>query len=281
MEKVVIKDSNYRMRKARVIRTKQMTEHEKLFEIMLEGGEILDYEPGQFVMVSLLGIGEIPISVCSTPTRTTRTGSFKLCVRAVGKVTHSMHKLEAGDEIGIRGPYGRGFPVRILEGNDLLFIAGGLGIAPLRSLINYAFDNRRDFGKVHILLGCKSIQDMLFVDELDQWAKRMDIYYECTLDRAAPDWEGHVGQVTTLIPGVHLEPERTCVVIVGPPIMYKFVIKELLVKKIPESQIFISLERHMKCGIGKCGRCQIQNLYCCQDGPVFSYEEVKTMGEAI
>jgi NAD(P)H-flavin reductase len=278
MEKVVIKDSNYRIRKARVIRTKQMTAHEKLFEIILEGGENLDYEPGQFVMVSLFGIGEAPISICSSPTK---PGSFELCVRAVGKVTHSMHKLEAGDEIGIRGPYGKGFPVRILEGNDLLFVGGGLGIAPLRSLIKYAFDNRRDFGKIHILLGCKTSQDMLFADELQEWFKRMDVHYECTVDRAAPDWAGHVGQITTLIPGVHLEPERTFAVIVGPPIMYKFVIKELLPKKIPESQIFVSLERHMKCGMGKCGRCQIQNLYCCQDGPVFSYEQVRAMSEAL
>ncbi|MDA8215121.1 MAG: FAD/NAD(P)-binding protein [Nitrospiraceae bacterium] len=278
MEKVIIKESNYRIRTARVIKTKQMTAHEKLFEIALEGGESLDYEPGQFVIVSLMGIGEAPISICSSPTK---AGSFEICVRAVGKVTNAMHRLEAGDEIGIRGPYGKGFPIRILEGNDLLFVAGGLGIAPLRSLIRYTFDNRRDFGKVHILLGCKTSQDMLFSDELEQWFKRMDVHYECTVDRAAPDWAGHVGQITTLIPGVHLAPERTFAVIVGPPIMYRFVIKELISKNIPERQIFVSLERHMKCGMGKCGRCQIQNLYCCQDGPVFNYAEIKNMKEAL
>ncbi|HCZ12176.1 MAG TPA: oxidoreductase, partial [Nitrospiraceae bacterium] len=156
MEKTVIRESNYRIRNARVIKTRQMTAHEKLFEIALEGGDNLDYEPGQFVIVSLLGIGEAPISICSSPTK---PGSFELCVRAVGKVTNAMHRLEAGDDIGIRGPYGKGFPIRILEGNDLLFIAGGLGIAPLRSLIKYAFDNRRDFGKIHILLGCKTSED--------------------------------------------------------------------------------------------------------------------------
>ncbi len=278
MEKVVIKESNYRIRKAKILRTKQLTAHEKLFEIALDGGETLDYEPGQFIMTSLYGIGEAPVSICSSPTK---PESFELCVRAAGRVTIALHRLEAGDELGIRGPYGKGFPIRILEGNDLLFIAGGLGMAPLRSLIKYTFDNRRDFGKVHILLGCKTSGDMLFSDELGQWFKRMDVYYECTVDRAAPDWAGHVGQITTLIPGVHLEPERTFAVVVGPPIMYRFVIKELVDKNIRERQIFVSLERHMKCGMGKCGRCQIQSLYCCQDGPVFNYAEIKNMKEAL
>ncbi|NTU41915.1 MAG: oxidoreductase [Nitrospirales bacterium] len=278
MEKMVIKESNYAVRKGKILRAKQLTVHEKLFEISLEGGDILDYEPGQFVMVSLFGIGEVPISISSSPTR---RGSFEICVRAVGKVTHAMHRLEAGDEVGVRGPYGKGFPIRILEGNDLLIIAGGLGIAPLRSLIKYALDNRRDFGKVHILLGCKTPQDILFADEIGEWEQRMDVHYECTVDKAAPDWAGHVGLITTLIPGVDLEPERTFGVVVGPPIMYRFVIKELLEKKIPERQILLSFERHMKCGMGKCGRCQIQNLYCCQDGPVFNYEEIKNMSEAL
>ncbi len=278
MEKVVIKDSNYRVRKARVLSTKQMTSQEKLFEIELDKAENLDYEPGQFIMISVFGAGEVPISIASSPTK---RGSFDVCVRAVGKVTHAMHRLDAGDEVGIRGPYGKGFPIRILEGNDLLIIAGGLGIAPLRSLINYILDNRRDFGNVHILLGCKTPQDMLFLDEVDLWNKRMDVYYECTVDSAAPDWAGHVGRITTLIPGVHLDPSRTFAVIVGPPIMYNFVIKELLLKGIPERQVLVSFERHMKCGMGKCGRCQIDNLYCCQDGPVFNYADIKNMSEAL
>jgi NAD(P)H-flavin reductase len=278
MEKAVIKDSNYRIRKARVLGARRLTKMEMLFEIGLEGGESLDHEPGQFVMVSLFGVGEAPISVCSSPTN---RGSFELCVRAAGKVTGAMHRLDAGDEVGIRGPYGKGFPIRILEGNDLLFVAGGLGIAPLRSLIQYSFDNRRDFGKVHILLGCRTSEDLLFSDEVNQWFKRMDIHYECTVDRAAPDWAGHVGQITTLLPGVHIEPEKTFAVIVGPPIMYRFVIKELLAKNIPENHIIISLERHMKCGMGKCGRCQIQGLYCCRDGPVFNYSDVRKMSEAL
>lgn len=279
MERLVIKESNYRTRKARILKTRKLTEHEKVFEIAVEeGGISLDHEPGQFVMVCVFGVGEIPLSVCSSPTK---RNSFDLCVRAVGKVTNAMHRLEVGDVIGIRGPYGKGFPIRIFEGNDLLIVAGGLGIAPLRSLIRYVLDNRRDFGKVHILLGCKSPKDMLFVDELDEWNQRMDVYYDCTVDYAAPDWAGNVGLITTLIPEVHLEPARTFAVVVGPPVMYKFVIKELLAKNIPERQILVSFERHMKCGLGKCGRCQIHNLYCCQDGPVFNYEDIKNMSEAL
>lgn len=278
MEKVVINDSNYRFRKARILRTRQMTAQEKLFEIALEGGASLDHEPGQFIMVSLPGIGEVPISIASSPTN---RGAFEICVRAAGKVTNAMHRLEAGDEVGIRGPYGRGFPMRIIEGNDVLIIAGGLGIAPLRSLIRYVLDNRRDFGRMHILLGCKSPKDLLFIDELDSWKKRADVHYECTVDKAAPDWAGHVGMITTLIPGVHIEPEKTFAIVVGPPVMYRFVIRELTAQNIPERQIFVSLERHMKCGMGKCGRCQIQEKYCCQDGPVFTYEEIKNMPEAM
>ncbi len=278
MEKVVIKESNYNVMIGKILRTRQMTSYEKLFEIALAEGLSLDHEPGQFIMLSVFGVGEVPISISSSPA--TRD-SFDICVRRVGKVTSALHRLEAGDEVGIRGPYGRGFPIRILEGNDLLIIAGGLGIAPLRSLIKHVLYNRRDFGKVHILLGCKTPSDMLFIDEIDLWNKRMDVYYECTVDRPEPDWAGHVGLITTLIPGVHLEPERTFAIVVGPPIMYKFVIKELLAKNIPERQILLSFERHMKCGMGKCGRCQIQGMYVCQDGPVFNYADIKTMTEAI
>ena len=277
MEKMALKDSSYIVQKARILQTKKLTSQEKFFEIALKDGSSLDHEPGQFIMVSLLGIGEVPISVCSSPAR---RNSFDLCIRAVGKVTRSLHKLNAGDEIDIRGPYGNGFPTGILAGNDILIIAGGLGIAPLRSLITYVLDNRRDFGKVHILFGCKEPKEMLFSDELEEWNRRTDLHYACTVDRADPEWAGHVGVITTLIPGVDIEPSRTFAAVVGPPVMYNFVIKELLAKGIPERQILLSFERNMKCGNGKCGRCQIQNLYVCQDGPVFNYERIKNLSEA-
>ena len=278
MKKQTLKDSPYVIQKGKILRMKKLTDMETYFEIALPGGHNLGHEPGQFVQVSILGVGEAPISVSSSPTK---LGSFELVVRRVGKFTQAMHALQPGDEIGIRGPFGRGFPVQILEGNDLLFIAGGIGIVPLRSLINYVIDNRRDFGRVAILLGCKEPKEFLFREELEQWEERLDVEYKCTVDRGDDDWQGNVGLITSLIPGVTLDPDRTFAVVCGPPIMYKFVLIELSNKKIPERQTFLSLERHMKCGLGKCGHCQINNYYCCQDGPVFSYDQIKDVKEAI
>lgn len=273
-ENIHIENSNWRLRKGQIIAARQMTATEKWFDIKLEDGD-LDHEPGQFVQVELYGVGEAPISVCSSPTK---RGSFELTVRSAGRLTKHMHGLGKGDWVGIRGPFGKPFPVKLMTGNDLLFVAGGLGIAPLRSLINYVMDNRREFGKVDILLGCKTPTDMLFGDEIKSWQKRLDVNFSCTVDRSDPDWKGNVGLITSLIPGVTINPEKTFGVVVGPPIMYKFVIAELLKKSLPERQIVLSLERHMKCGMGKCGHCQIdhpKNYYCCKDGPTFTYEEVK------
>ena len=278
MKSIAISHSDYQIKRGRIVELTQLTEQEKLYRIVLPHNETLDHDPGQFVQVSLFGIGEAPISICSSPTQ---LDSFELCVRRAGRFTEALHNLEIGAEVGIRGPFGVGFPVVPLEGNDVLLIAGGLGIAPLRSLINYIIDNRRDFGKVDILLGCRDPQSMLFNGELKIWDKRMDLDFYCSIDREAPDWEGNVGLITALIPGVNLDPQRTFAVACGPPIMYRFVVAELLKKGLPESQIYLSLERHMKCGLGKCGHCQIHDIYCCQDGPVFSYERVKHIRGAI
>jgi sulfhydrogenase subunit gamma (sulfur reductase) len=278
MKTLELKESEYAVMPGKILRAKKVTELEKFFEISLPGGKSLDHEPGQFVMVSIPGAGEAPISISSS---STKRESFDLVVRNAGKVTNEIHKLEAGDIVGIRGPFGTGFPTQVLEGNDLLFIAGGLGIVPLRSLINYVIDNRRDYGKVNVLLGCRSPKDMLFGDEVAEWEKRLDVNFNCTVDKSDPDWKGNVGLITSLIPGVTLDPNRTFAVICGPPIMYKFVIQELLKKGIPDHQIILSLERHMKCGVGKCGHCQINGKYCCQEGPVFAYSEIKNKDEAL
>lgn len=278
MAKINLKESEYLIRPAKILEAKFLTPLEKYFKISLTSGESLDHEPGQFVMVSIPGVGEAPISISSSPTK---RKFFELVVRNVGKVTNVLHSLSAGAVLGIRGPFGKGFPTQILEGNDLLFVAGGLGIVPLRSLINFVIDNRRDFGKVSILLGCKTPKDRLFADEMIEWGKRTDVNFCCTVDRADPDWKGNVGLITSLIPGVTLDTARTFAVIVGPPIMYKFVLVELMNKNIPDKQIYLSLERHMKCGVKKCGHCQIGNYYCCQDGPVFSYDQIKSNLEAL
>jgi len=151
-------------------------------------------------------------------------------VRNTGAFTNALHKLDVGDKIGVRGPFGKGFPIEELKGNDLLFVAGGLGIVPLRSLINFVIDRRRDFGKVTVLLGCKAPKDRLFKEEVTRWEKMADIGYACTVDKADPDWKGNVGVITSLLPGADIDVNKTYAVVVGPPIMYKFVIAELVRK---------------------------------------------------
>ncbi|OGF45559.1 MAG: oxidoreductase [Candidatus Firestonebacteria bacterium RIFOXYC2_FULL_39_67] len=272
------KASLYEPVTGKIISVRQMTETEKWFKIELEGKKELHHGPGQFVEVSLLGIGEAPISISSSPTQ---KGYFELCVRKAGKVTTVLHGMKEGDEIGIRGPFGHGFPVDELKGKDLLFIAGGLGIAPLRSLINFVIDKRKDFGKVTILLGCKEPSQLLYMDEIEKWSKLTDVAFRCTVDKGAPDWKGNVGLITELIPGVDIDVKQTYSIVCGPPIMYKFVLLKLMEKNIPENQILLSLERRMKCGVGKCGHCQINKYYCCQDGPVFSYDKLKGLEGAL
>ncbi len=267
-----MKTSPYKPMKGRLLEARMLTDKEKFFRIELEGKINLGHQPGQFVMVSLFGYGEAPISICSSPTD---RGYFDLTVRNVGTFTNALHKLEEGDTVGIRGPFGKGFPIDTMFGYDLVIIAGGLGIVPLRSLIRYVTENKKDFGRVQILLGCKTPKDFLFREETKDWMKRAEIKLSCTVDRTDPDWTGNVGLITTLITGADVNPARIYAVVVGPPIMYKFVIAELLKKNIPDHQIIVSLERRMRCGLGKCGHCQIEGIYVCQSGPVFTYAQLK------
>jgi sulfite reductase subunit B len=272
-------ESVYRPVMARLLKTDQMTELERLFTLELPGGRSLGNEPGQFVEVSLFGIGEAPISISSSPSRS--NGTFELCVRRVGDVTNAMHLMQPGEVVGVRGPFGHGFPIEKMKGKDVLFAAGGLGLAPLRSLINEVLDQRGFFGRVIVLYGTKQPSEILFKDELLQWAEREDVEFHMTVDRGDESWTGNVGVITTLFPKVTVNPRNTVAATCGPPIMYRFVLMELLGKGIPETQIYLSLERRMKCGVGKCGHCQINELYCCQDGPVFRYADIKGLEEAL
>ncbi len=279
------KDSPYLPENATILNVETMAEREKLFEIELDSGEPLNHDPGQFVEVSLPGVGEAPISISSSPTK--EGNSFELCIRKVGNVTNVIHTLEEGDKIGIRGPYGEGFPVEELKGHDVIFIAGGLGIAPLRSLINYTLDRREEFEDIKILYGCRKPCELLYEDEVEEWRGMSEIDYRETVDKCPDDvcWEGNVGVITTLIPGIDIDLENSYTVVCGPPIMYRFVLQELKEKKVPEERIYLSLERRMKCGVGKCGHCQINGkdgeFYVCQDGPVFNYDIVKDFEEAL
>ena len=264
---------------ARLAAVRPMTEQEKLFTVELPGGRSLGHVPGQFVMLSIPGIGEAPISISSSPSRS--NGHFELCVRRVGDVTGALHKLGPGSRVGIRGPMGHGFPVDQMRGKDILFAPGGLGLAPLRSLINQVLDERQDFGRVIILYGARRPAELLFRDELAQWAQRGDIEFKVTVDRGDETWKGNVGVITTLFTKVSIDPLNTVAITCGPPIMYRFVLVEMIGKGIPDSQIYLSLERRMKCGVGKCGHCQINDLYCCKEGPVFTYSQVKNVPEAL
>lgn len=265
---------------ATVIKKQPMTSNEILFEIRLDGDLELGHKPGQFVEVSVFGIGEAPISLSSSPTK---KETFELCVRKLGNVTTKLHKLDVGDKVGIRGPFGNGFDVNSLAGKDLLFIAGGLGIAPLRSLFNYVLDNRKDYGRVFLLYGCKEPKELLFGDELAESTSRGDVEYKSTVNWCPENetWTGNIGVITTLIPQVFFDPERTIAILCGPPVMYKFVIADLKAKKVPDDHIIMSLERRMKCGVGKCGHCQINHLFVCKDGPVFNYSKIKGSPEAL
>lgn len=278
--KIIAADPLYSPIEGTIIKAKLMTENEKFFEIRLPKGKSLEHQPGQFVQLSIFGIGEAPITVSSSPTKKDKE-TFEICVRKVGSFTNALHRLDTGDKIGIRGPFGKPFPMDELHGNDILFVAGGIGLVPLRSLINYVSDKRRDFGSVTILLGCKTPKDILFTDEAAKWNKMTDMNYACTVDKPDSKWRGSVGVVTNLISDIDIDIKRTYAVVVGPPIMYRFVILKLLDKGMPDDQIIVSLERRMKCGLGKCGHCQINDIYVCTDGPTFKYSEVKRMQEPL
>ena len=262
----------------RIVAAKMLTEKEKFFRIVMADGKPLGHKPGQFVEVSIFGIGEAPISICSSPTQ---VDSFEMCVRNVGMVTGIMHKSEAGDTFGIRGPYGNGFDMEAMKGKDVLFVAGGLGLAPARSVIKYVLDKRKDFNKVTILYGSRSPKELLFTEDLKEWGARPDCDFHVTVDRPDEAWTGNRGVITTLFRKVKVDPSNTYAVIIGPPVMYKYAILEALSAGVPESRILCSLERRMKCGVGRCGHCQIGNVYVCKEGPVFSYAQIKRLREGI
>ena len=269
---------------ATIKRMEKLTETETLFEIGIDDNKPLGHKPGQFVEISIFGIGEAPISVSSAPSK---SSSFEIVVRKVGDVTSKLFAMEPGDKLGIRGPFGNGFDVKSLEKKHLLFATGGIGMIPTRSLINHVLDkkNRGKFEDVTILYGCKRPCEVLFMDEIKKWEKIDNVDCILTVDTCEEEenWDGDVGLITTLFGKIDLDKfdsKNTIAIVVGPPVMYKFVIKSLETVGIPEENIFVSLERRMKCGVGKCGHCQINGVYVCKEGPVFNYSQIKDLPEA-
>lgn len=257
-----------------------LTPLEKNFRLVRPDGKPFGHQPGQFVQLSVFGYGEAPISVASSPTR----GNYlDLGVRRVGTLTTALHQMQPGDVVGIRGPFGSCFEVDQLADHHLLLVAGGCGLSPMRALIQYCEDRRDRFGRVVFLYGAKTPEDLLYKEDLAAWAAGGQLECHYAVDTVAPgqQWTGHVGLITTLIPPLQLDWQRTIAVVVGPPVMYRFVIEQLRRKGLADRQIIVSLERHMKCGVGKCGHCVIEHLYCCIDGPVFRLEQLAGVAGAI
>lgn len=236
---------------------------------------ILQYKPGQFMMLSLPGYGEAPFTFASCPNK---DGMLQISVRRVGSLTDALHKLKEKDVVGVRGPYGNTFPLNKIKNKDLLFVAGGCGMAPLRSLIQYVFRNRKEHGKTEIIYGCRTPKDMFYKEEVASWENNPDTNIHLTVDEPDESWGGTCGVVCVLFSKINLDPKETIVFLCGPGIMIKFAILDILGLGFKANNIYASLERHMKCGIGKCGHCYAKGKYVCLDGPNFSYAEMKELG---
>ena len=251
----------------------QETPDVKTFKVNApEGGKLFEHMPGQCAMVCIPGVSEAMFSITSSPTnKEYQEFSIKKC----GTLTDQLHSLEVGDEITVRGPYGNNFPVDTeLKGKNLLFIAGGIGLAPLRSVINYVLDNRDDYGTVDILYGSRSMDDLVKLEEIrNVWMNTPGVNVHLTIDREQEGWDGHVGFVPAYLKELEFDTNKT-VLLCGPPIMIKFVLQGLLELGFSKEQVYTTFELRMKCGIGKCGRCNIGSKYVCKDGPVFRFDEV-------
>ncbi|MCD6399243.1 FAD/NAD(P)-binding protein [candidate division WOR-3 bacterium] len=278
-----IATETYKMQRARIVSFTDLSRDVRFLQI--RPSEITracetEYKPGQFMMISIPGVGEGPFSISSTPSR---PGLIEFGIRKVGALTQKLHELRENSFIWLRGPYGNGFPIYDMEAHNLIIVMGGLGAIPLRSLLLYALDNRENYKKIYLLYGAKTPDEMLFREEYLAMKNRDDVEVLLTVDRDPSGiWSENKGVVTELFSKIEgIDPEETYVAVVGPPVMYKFVLKELLKMDIPKHQILMSLERRMRCGVGKCGHCAIGYIYTCIDGPVFTYWDVMHIKEKL
>lgn len=228
--------------------------------------------PGQFSMVSVFGVGELPISISGDPVQ---PKSLVYTVRSVGKATHALVSRNVGEGIGVRGPFGRGWPLDIARGKDVVIIAGGIGLAPLRPVIYQVLQHREFYGRLVVLYGARSPREVLYRRELKSWARQRDTQFLTTVDYGGLNWHGRVGVVTTLFKYARLQPSRSVAMICGPEIMMRFVTRDLEMQGMKREDIYVSMERNMKCGVGFCGHCQYGPHFICKDGPVFCYEQLR------
>ena len=245
----------------------------KTFRVQaLDGGKCFEHIPGQCAMLSIPGVGEAMFSITSSPTvREYQEFSIKKC----GCLTSWLHQMDVGQQITIRGPYGHGFPREgDLKGKDLIFIAGGIGLAPLRSVINYVRANRDNYGTVDVVYGARSAEDLVDIDEIqNEWTKTPGVNVHLTIDRAQEGWDGHVAFVPAFVTELGFDPNKT-VLVCGPPVMIKFTLKALMEQGFKRNNVYTTMELRMKCGVGKCGRCNIGDKYVCKDGPVFRFDQL-------
>ncbi|WP_366924763.1 FAD/NAD(P)-binding protein [Metallumcola ferriviriculae] len=245
----------------------------KTFHIYYEQGKPFTPMPGQVAMLSLLSVGEAMFSV-----RGVDENHLEFSLKKTGILTDALHEIEEGQKVGVRGPYGNGFPIDFCKGKDMLFIGMGIGLAPVRTMIYHCINNREDYGKMQIIYGARSPQDLVFKEDLfENWHKVPNCGVDVTVDRGDDDWDGNVGFVPPFVEGLAPNPENTVAIICGPPIGIKFTLPVLEKLGFTNDQIITTLEMRMKCGIGKCGRCNIGSCYVCLDGPVFSLEQLKVM----
>lgn len=240
----------------------------------MEAESWVGFEPGQFNMLSVFGVGEVPISMSGDPSDASK---IIHTVRAVGAVSRALARLTPGAVLGLRGPYGTGWPVGLAEGRDVIVAAGGLGLAPVRPIIYQLMAERHRFGKVTLLYGTRGPGDILFREELAEWRSRLDVGVEVTVDHADHTWHGHVGVVTRLLRSADFDPEKVTAFVCGPEIMMRFMANELGDAGCPAQDIYLSMERNMKCAIGLCGHCQLGPAFVCKDGPVFDWPYLKPL----
>lgn len=234
------------------------------------------YEPGQFMMVSVPHCGEAPISFSSSPLH---SGLLELSVRKAGKLTTALHSLKEGDVVGLRGPYGRPFDVDHLAGKNLLFVAGGIGLAPLRSVVNSCIESEEAAASITILYGSRVPSDIAFGEDIKKWQALSTVNCHLTVDQGEPGWQGHIGLVTSLLDQYKNDPAETVAFVCGPPMMISAVISDLSQRGFADENIITTMERHMKCGVGVCRHCHMSGKLVCKDGPVFNLAELKELGE--
>ena len=252
----------------------------KLLQFTLDDPEIgrtFDYQPGQFVEVSAFGVGESPFGITSTRGRGEQV---EVAINRVGTVTDALHRLDVGDKVGIRGPLGNGFPMQEFKGKNIVVLGGGIGGAPLRPVIQTILDHRTDYGKLSIFWAARTPDLLVFTDEYDYWRSQPNTELHLTVDVKTPDWQHKEGLITTLIEGVAPSPENSITITCGPPIMIKFAMMSLKKLGFKPEQNWVTLEAKMKCGIGKCGRCNMGPVFVCTDGPVFRFDRVEAFLES-